>query len=224
MRQQTIRRSVTLEGIGLHSGKRVRIVLSPAPADSGIIFRVGDGDPIPAAPESVVDSHYATTIGRNGTRIYTVEHLMAAAAGLGIDNLRRRDRRPRGPRDGRQRQAIRGPAALGRTHHPERQTPADHHPAPDPHGRRQSLAQDRPGSGVSHQLHPGQRPPGHWHPGPVLDADRGVVCERVRAGPDVRLPQGPRLPAQERPGARRLARQYDRHRQERHAERAPVPR
>jgi len=87
MRQQTIRRSVALEGIGLHSGKRVRIALSPAPADSGIVFRVGDGDPIPAAPESVVDSHYATTIGRNGTRIFTVEHLMAAAAGLGIDNL-----------------------------------------------------------------------------------------------------------------------------------------
>ena len=87
MRQQTIRRSVALEGIGLHSGKRVRIALSPAPADSGIVFRVGDGDPIPAAPESVVDSHYATTIGRNSTRIYTVEHLMAAAAGLGIDNL-----------------------------------------------------------------------------------------------------------------------------------------
>ena len=87
MRQQTIRRSVALEGIGLHSGKKVRIGLSPAPADSGIVFRVGDGDPIPAAPESVVDSHYATTIGRNGTRIYTVEHLMAAAAGLGIDNI-----------------------------------------------------------------------------------------------------------------------------------------
>src|SRR4029453_3331241 len=87
MRQQTIRRSVALEGIGLHSGKRVRIALSPAPADSGIVFRVGDGDPIPAAPESVVDSHYATPIGRNGARIYTVEHLMAAAAGLGIDNL-----------------------------------------------------------------------------------------------------------------------------------------
>ena len=88
MRQQTIRRSVALEGIGLHSGKRVRITLSPAPADSGIVFRVGEqATPIPAAPESVVDSHYATTIGRNGTRIQTVEHLMAAAAGLGIDNL-----------------------------------------------------------------------------------------------------------------------------------------
>jgi UDP-3-O-[3-hydroxymyristoyl] N-acetylglucosamine deacetylase len=87
-RQQTIRREVTLEGIGLHSGKRVRLTLSPAPADTGIVFRVGpDGPPIPAAPESVVDSHYATTIGRSGCRIQTVEHLMAAAAGLGIDNL-----------------------------------------------------------------------------------------------------------------------------------------
>ncbi len=88
MRQQTIRKSVTLEGIGLHSGKTVRLTLSPAPPDSGIIFCVGsNGDPIPAAPESVVDSHYATTIGKNGTRVQTVEHLMAAAAGLGIDNL-----------------------------------------------------------------------------------------------------------------------------------------
>ena len=88
MRQQTIRRSVALEGIGLHSGKPVRITLSPAPPDSGIVFRAGpDGQPIPAAPESVVDSHYATTIGKNGCRIQTVEHLMAAAAGLGVDNL-----------------------------------------------------------------------------------------------------------------------------------------
>jgi UDP-3-O-[3-hydroxymyristoyl] N-acetylglucosamine deacetylase len=88
MRQHTIRTPVSLEGVGLHSGKAARITLSPAPADSGIVFRVGShADPIPAAPESVVDSHNATTIGRQGTRIQTVEHLMAAAAGLGIDNL-----------------------------------------------------------------------------------------------------------------------------------------
>jgi UDP-3-O-[3-hydroxymyristoyl] N-acetylglucosamine deacetylase len=88
MRQQTIRRPVALEGIGLQCGKPVKITVSPAPPDSGIVFRVGrDGQPIAAAPESVVDSHYATTIGRNGTRIQTVEHLMAAAAGLRIDNL-----------------------------------------------------------------------------------------------------------------------------------------
>jgi UDP-3-O-[3-hydroxymyristoyl] N-acetylglucosamine deacetylase len=88
MRQQTIRKTVTLEGVGLHSGKRVKVSLSPAPADSGIVFRLGaGGEPIPAAPESVVDSHYATTIGHGSARIQTVEHLMAAAAGLGIDNL-----------------------------------------------------------------------------------------------------------------------------------------
>jgi UDP-3-O-[3-hydroxymyristoyl] N-acetylglucosamine deacetylase len=88
MRQQTIRRSVAIEGIGLHSGKRAKLTLSPAPSDSGIVFRLGrDGQPIPAAPESVVDSHYATTIGCNGSRVQTVEHLLAAAAGLSIDNL-----------------------------------------------------------------------------------------------------------------------------------------
>src|SRR5256886_6652826 len=88
MRQHTIRKAVRLEGVGLHSGKTVRVMLAPAPADSGIVFRVGErGDAIPAVPESVVDSHYATTIGKNGTRIQTIEHLMAAASGLGIDNL-----------------------------------------------------------------------------------------------------------------------------------------
>ena len=88
MRQHTIRRPVSLTGVGLHSGKPAAVSLRPAPADSGIVFRVGaDGPPIPAAPESVVDSHYATTLGRDGVRIQTIEHLMAAAAGLGIDNL-----------------------------------------------------------------------------------------------------------------------------------------
>lgn len=86
MHQRTIRKSVTIDGIGLHSGKPTRVTLAPGPADTGIVFRVA-GETIPAAPESVVDSHYATTIGRNGARIQTVEHLMAAAAGLGIDNL-----------------------------------------------------------------------------------------------------------------------------------------
>jgi UDP-3-O-[3-hydroxymyristoyl] N-acetylglucosamine deacetylase len=86
MRQHTIRKPVSLEGVGLHSGKPARLTLGPASGDSGIVFRAG-GETIPAAPESVVDSHYATTIGKNGVRIQTVEHLMAAAAGLGVDNL-----------------------------------------------------------------------------------------------------------------------------------------
>ncbi len=88
MNQRTIRTPVSADGVGLHSGKPVRVTVSPAPPNSGIVFRE-HGHPvrIPAAPESVSNSHYATTIGWNGTRIQTVEHLMAAAAGLGIDNL-----------------------------------------------------------------------------------------------------------------------------------------
>src|SRR5213592_488941 len=54
MRQHTIRKAVSLEGVGLHSGKTVRVMLTPAPADSAIVFRGGErGDAIPAVPESV---------------------------------------------------------------------------------------------------------------------------------------------------------------------------
>ncbi len=88
MNQRTIRTPVQVEGVGLHSGRPARVTISPGPPNSGIVFRVsGHAERIPAAPESVSNSHYATTIGRNGARIQTVEHLMAAAAGLGIDNL-----------------------------------------------------------------------------------------------------------------------------------------
>jgi UDP-3-O-[3-hydroxymyristoyl] N-acetylglucosamine deacetylase len=88
MKQHTVRRTVSLDGVGLHSGEHVRLTVSPAPADSGIVFKVtGHGRVIPAAPESVVNSRNATTIGTDKLRVQTVEHLMAAAAGLGIDNL-----------------------------------------------------------------------------------------------------------------------------------------
>jgi UDP-3-O-[3-hydroxymyristoyl] N-acetylglucosamine deacetylase len=87
MNQRTIRKTVSLDGVGLHSGKPASLSLLPAPPDTGIVFRSSSGDLVPAAPESVVDSHYATTIGRRGFRVQTVEHLLAAAAGLGVDNL-----------------------------------------------------------------------------------------------------------------------------------------
>jgi len=88
MRQNTIRKPVSIEGVGLHSGKVARVTISPAPQDAGVVFKVrSTGERIPARPESVVNSHYATTLGVNGTRIQTVEHLMAAAVGLGIDNI-----------------------------------------------------------------------------------------------------------------------------------------
>jgi UDP-3-O-[3-hydroxymyristoyl] N-acetylglucosamine deacetylase len=85
--QQTVRRPVSLEGIGLHSGESVKMTISPAAADTGILFRAGDGTLIPANADHVVDSNSATTVGAFGVRVRTIEHLMAAAAALGIDNL-----------------------------------------------------------------------------------------------------------------------------------------
>lgn len=80
---------MSLQGVGLHTGRPAAITLSPAPADSGIVFRAGDphGTMIPAGPGTIVDSRSATTLGLNGSRVQTVEHLLAAAAALGIDNL-----------------------------------------------------------------------------------------------------------------------------------------
>lgn len=89
--QKTIRRPVSCRGIGLHTGKDVELTLLPAPAGSGITFERADlpGSPsIPARPDAVVDVHYATTLARDGVQVRTIEHLMAALSGLGVDNLR----------------------------------------------------------------------------------------------------------------------------------------
>ena len=85
--QRTIRDEVTAEGVGLHSGEPVRLTLCPAGPDTGVIFRAPDGTLIPASAAHVVDSHFATTLGAFGVKIRTIEHLMAAFAGLGIDNV-----------------------------------------------------------------------------------------------------------------------------------------
>ena len=85
--QKTIRKQVYLAGIGLHSGEPVRMTLSPAAADTGVLFRAADGTLIPANAEHVVDTRSATTVGAFGIRVRSIEHLMAALAGLGIDNV-----------------------------------------------------------------------------------------------------------------------------------------
>jgi UDP-3-O-[3-hydroxymyristoyl] N-acetylglucosamine deacetylase len=86
-RQRTLKRRAELSGLGLHSGAPVSLTLAPAPPDSGIVF-VSGGEEIPARPEFVVDTTMNTSLGRGGRRIGTVEHLMAALAGCGIDNVR----------------------------------------------------------------------------------------------------------------------------------------
>lgn len=86
--QRTISSEVFFEGIGLHTGKRVGIKLCPARVDTGIIFhRLDKGVSIKADVFSVVETAFATTLGCDGIRVRTVEHLLAALAGLGIDNL-----------------------------------------------------------------------------------------------------------------------------------------
>lgn len=87
LQQRTIKRQVTTEGVGLHSGEVVQLTLSPAGADTGVLFRAPDGTLIPAVSDRVVDSHFATTIGAFGVKVRTIEHLMAAIAATGIDNV-----------------------------------------------------------------------------------------------------------------------------------------
>ncbi len=90
LKQRTIKQLVTSVGVGLHSGTKVQLTLRPAAADTGIIFRRVDLDPVvdlPAAALGVGDTRMASTLEKDGARVSTVEHLMSACAGLGIDNL-----------------------------------------------------------------------------------------------------------------------------------------
>jgi len=87
--QKTIRREVACAGVGLHGGKRVKMRLLPAPPDSGIRFRRTDldGQEIPVAIEKLHQTSYRTQLIQDGASINTVEHVLSAAAGLGVDNL-----------------------------------------------------------------------------------------------------------------------------------------
>ena len=87
--QHTIRRSVSCSGIGLHSGQRVTMSLKPARAGRGIRFRRADlgGIEIPATVDNVDRLHYATALSRDAGTVETVEHLLAALVGTGVDNV-----------------------------------------------------------------------------------------------------------------------------------------
>lgn len=90
MKQQTIKKEIKCSGIGLHSGKKVSLNLRPADEDAGIIFVYKDENGqhrLDLNPHNVTSTELATTIGQNGARIATVEHLLAAVNGLGIDNI-----------------------------------------------------------------------------------------------------------------------------------------
>jgi UDP-3-O-[3-hydroxymyristoyl] N-acetylglucosamine deacetylase len=89
--QRTLQRAVVVEGVGLHSGSKVSLRLLPAPANHGLVFARVDlpGRPvIRVCSELVTDTSLATTLGLGSAKVATVEHLLAALSGLGIDNLR----------------------------------------------------------------------------------------------------------------------------------------
>ena len=90
LQQRTIKTLTRAVGVGLHSGQRVELTLRPAQPDTGIVFRRVDlPEPvdIPISATAVVDTRMASTIGAGSAKVHTVEHLMSACAGLGLDNL-----------------------------------------------------------------------------------------------------------------------------------------
>lgn len=91
LRQRTLADEISAEGIGLHTGRQVHLTFKPAPENYGITFRRTDipgSREIPALSKFVVDTSLATTLGRDGIRVSTVEHCCAAIHAMGIDNLR----------------------------------------------------------------------------------------------------------------------------------------
>ncbi|MFT6310661.1 MAG: UDP-3-O-[3-hydroxymyristoyl] N-acetylglucosamine deacetylase [Porticoccus sp.] len=89
IRQRTLRNEIRATGIGLHSGKKVYLTLKPAPIDNGIVFRRVDLDPaveIKATAGNVGETLLSTTLVKGDVKVSTVEHLLSAMAGLGIDN------------------------------------------------------------------------------------------------------------------------------------------
>ena len=89
IRQRTLKNVIRATGVGLHTGNKVYLTLRPAQPDTGVVFRRVDLDTpvdIRANAENVCDTNLSTTLGENGITVATVEHLLSAMAGLGIDN------------------------------------------------------------------------------------------------------------------------------------------
>jgi UDP-3-O-[3-hydroxymyristoyl] N-acetylglucosamine deacetylase len=90
IRQRTLKNTIRATGVGLHTGDKVYVMLRPAPVDTGVVFRRTDLEPpveIKASPDNVGDTRLSTTLVDGQARVSTVEHLLSAIAGLGIDNL-----------------------------------------------------------------------------------------------------------------------------------------
>jgi UDP-3-O-[3-hydroxymyristoyl] N-acetylglucosamine deacetylase len=90
LKQRTLKQPISATGVGLHSGEKVTLTLKPAPADHGVVFQRIDLPDTPAmrvAPTAVNDTRLSSALEFSGARVATVEHLMSALAGLGVDNV-----------------------------------------------------------------------------------------------------------------------------------------
>jgi UDP-3-O-[3-hydroxymyristoyl] N-acetylglucosamine deacetylase len=90
IQQRTLKSLTKAVGVGLHSGQRVELTLRPAAPDSGIVFRrvdLADAPEIHVSPQAVTETRLASTLSAGGAKVHTVEHLMSACAGLGVDNM-----------------------------------------------------------------------------------------------------------------------------------------
>lgn len=90
LKQRTLKKQISATGVGLHNGEKVTLTLQPAAIDTGIVFKRADlpGAPtIQAQPDAVRDTRMCSALEHNGARVSTVEHLMSALSGLGVDNV-----------------------------------------------------------------------------------------------------------------------------------------
>lgn len=90
LKQRTLKKAISATGVGLHNGEKVTLTLRPAAADTGIVFKRVDlpqPNEIQATPSAVHDTRMCSALEANGVRVATVEHIMSALAGLGVDNV-----------------------------------------------------------------------------------------------------------------------------------------
>jgi len=90
LKQRTLKKAISATGVGLHNGEKVTLTLRPAAVDTGIVFKRVDlpqPNTINATPHAVHDTRMCSALEANGARVATVEHLMSALAGLGVDNV-----------------------------------------------------------------------------------------------------------------------------------------
>ena len=90
LKQRTLRKAISATGVGLHNGEKVTLTLRPAAPDTGIVFKRVDlplPNEIKATPDAVHDTRMCSALEANGARVATVEHIMSALAGLGVDNI-----------------------------------------------------------------------------------------------------------------------------------------